>query len=403
MSGSVPAAKPKATPRIALRIGGQVIRGVVHADIRRRLTDVSGRFLVEIYDAAGAAATFGWNVPSLYAALVGNEVIEISLDGEVVLIGYGYEPRRRIDPDGIHFSIAGRDRTGDLADCAALPNGPAMFSGVDLLHVANVVCAPFGIPVRADTDVGAPFTRLVANPHDTALTFLEMAARQRSVLLTSDGIGGLLLTDGGATRAPEPLMVPGNVVTAEDGHDFSQRFSDFFVKGQTWAAPSGSAALDYAGTPAGAPDPGASPGAESEIFGRDILMTGHAIDPQVTRWRPTVRLTRSQAGMSSVQEQAEWGVRVTRGMAVERDYTVLDWRAGPFNELWKPNQLVGVVNPFDQIDGDQLIAGLRYLWGEQGARTDLHLVGPTAFDRIDEAGSRKRHTAFGTSRQSGKV
>ena len=84
-------------------------------------------------------------------------------------------------------------------------------------------------------------------------------------------------------------------------------------------------------------------------------MTGHARDPEITRYRPHVRLTRSQSGMSSTQEQAEWAVRVARGMAQSLTVTVLDWRAGADRVLWKPNQLAAVYDPYSGTDKDMLI------------------------------------------------
>ena len=161
---------------------------------------------------------------------------------------------------------------------------------------------------------GNPSPLLAANPHETALSFLEKAARQRSALLTSDGVGGLLLTNGGTTRAPEPLRIGGNVQSSEGDQDWTHRFSDYIVKGQTAAAGGRRAGRSPALTPSvtppsGAAAPGGTPGAASEVERAGIVMTGHAIDPQVTRYRPTVRLVRTQSGMSSVQEQADWALK----------------------------------------------------------------------------------------------
>jgi prophage tail gpP-like protein len=121
-------------------------------------------------------------------------------------------------------------------------------------------------------------------------------------------------------------------------------------------------------------------------------MTGHARDPEITRWRPDVRLTRTQSGMSTTQEQAEWAVRVARGLGTKLTYTVLGWRAGPDKKLWRPNQVVQVVDPWSGIDKKMLISAVRYRYGAEGEITLLTLVGVTAFDRINEAEKRRHRT-----------
>jgi prophage tail gpP-like protein len=291
------------------------------------------------------------------------------------------------------MSIAGRDKTGDLVECSALPKGPAEYRGVDMLHVAQAECAPFGITVRADVDIGAPFDRLSRHPHETVLAFLEKAARQRAILLVSDGIGGLLLTRGGSSRAPDDLVVGGNVQEAQWEDDWDRRFSDYYVKGQTdqhRQRAGKPVALDSTVEPlTGDPEPATEPGPASVTESTSILMTGHAIDPEITRYRPTVRLTRSQSGMSTTQEQAEWMLRVARGQAERLRYTVLDWRAGANKVLWRPNQVAYVYDPFAERAKDMLIAGVTYLFDADGARTELRVVGITAYDRINEA-DRKR-------------
>lgn len=361
--------------------------------IERDIKQISGGFTLDYVDEGRAAQALPNLIakPPFFRIIRRGMPFEVAIDGEIVMIGWLGEVKVGWTADGLTASLQGRDKTGDLVDCAALPNGPAEFHGVDLLYVARQVCAPFGISVRAETDVGDPFERLAVNPHETALAFLEKAARQRSVLLVSDGVGGLLLTNGGSTPGPASLTVPGNVQAVEF-HDSEQgRFSDVFVKGQTdgrrthGPAP----AMQTTYIPTGAPN---VPGSATTTAASTVLMTGHARDPEIARWRPTVRLTRTQSGMSTTQEQAEWAVRVARGLGTKLTYTVLGWRAGPDKKLWRPNQVVQVVDPWSDIDKPMLIAGVRYRYGAEGEITQLSLVGVTAFDRINEAEKRRHRT-----------
>lgn len=393
------------TSSIALKIDGVgSFSKWTGVNIERDIKQISGGFQLE-YDDEGRAATALPNLiaaPPFFAAIRRGMAFELAVDGEPVMLGWIGEIQVGWKAGALSATFLGRDRTGDLVDCAALPNGPAEFHGVDLLHVAQTVCAPFGITVRAETDLGEPFERLAAAPHETALAFLEKAARQRSVLLVSDGVGGLLLTKGGSTPGPAALTVPGNVQAVEFKDSEQGRFSDVFVKGQTdghkthGPAP----ALDNSAEPLTAGP--VTPVSATTTQASTVLMTGHAADPEITRWRPTVRLTRTQSGMSTTQEQAEWAVRVARGLGTQLTYTVLGWRAGPQNALWRPNQVVQVVDPWSGIDKPMLISGVRYRRGAEGDITQLSLVGVTAFDRINEAQRRRQRTTKNAINRTGE-
>ena len=409
MSGFLNTLKAKTAPaktptsRMKLTVGGQVFTNFIDVTIERDLQNIAGRFNVVAVDQARLAAAFpakGAKPPAPPAPLQAGLAATLAIDADTVLTGYLERVSWRQTATDITFRFTGRDKTGDLVECAAMPNGPAEFHGMTLLQVAQQVCQPFGISVKADVDVGAPFDRLALHPHDTALSCLEKAARQRSTLLVSDGVGGLLLTRGGTTRGPNPLRIGELIQEAEGDVDWSHRFSDYFVKGQTAKSRLGTApALTSSVTPLAATPPVASvPATASAAEASAIMMTGHAIDPDITRWRPRVIMVRTQSGMSTVQEQAEWALRVAKGQANTLIYTVLDWRAGKSKTLWRPNQLVAVFDPFAGINGDMLIAGVTFRYSEDGMTTRLRLVGTTAYDLTNlPAKGRTRSTGGKTS------
>ncbi len=382
------------TARVRVSLAGYTFTQVIRVTIARDLQNIAGTFEIVLLDDV-----------RLYRALqayVGDRqqgapetapglAVNLAIDNEVVLVGWIDKALLRWSADTIECHLTGRDKTGDLVDCAALPNGPAEFRGVDLLHVAKKVAEPFGITVKAEVDIGGPFAQLSLHPHQTALAFLESAARQRAVLLVSDGVGGMLLTRGGATRAPGPLRLGENVVEITAGFDWTQRFSDYFVKQQSARTGTATPArLDHSIAPAATTDAG-SYGPASKAEAKQIIATGHAIDPEVKRWRPTVRLTRTQSGMTTVQEQAEWMLRVARGHSDIIHIRVLDWRSGDKNELWRPNTLATVYDPYSGLDKEMLIAGIAYRFDDGGYRTELRVVGRTAYDRINEAERRHGH------------
>jgi prophage tail gpP-like protein len=381
---------------LTLKIAKQSFSSWTSASIDRDLQNMAGGFDLKYVDELRAARAVSLSGMALTPSSIdaGSPCV-ISIDDEVVLDGYIDDLDLEWSGETISAQVLGRDRTGDLVDCAAAPYGPAEFKGVDLLAIAATICKPFGIPVRAETSVGAPFERLAVAPHENALPLLEKAARQRAVLLVADGTGGLLLTTGGSSRGPAALIVGQNAQATHTRFSWRRRFSDVFVKGQTdsRARRTGRApAMDHTAVPLTADPLPPAPAAASADEASTVLMTGHAVDPEITRWRPTVRMTRTQSGMSTTQEQAEWAVRVARGMGDTLTYTVLGWRAGPANALWRPNQVVPVYDPYAGIDQDMLIAGVKYIIGPEGQKTQLRVTGRTAFDRINESERRRpRH------------
>lgn len=385
---------PFASSRVTLTVGGVAYSGWKTVSIARDLRDISGKFSLANFDAGRAAAAFPGSVRgAVPSPVLRRQACTLAIDGETVLDGWIDQISGDTGAKELGTSFAGRDRTGDLADCAGVPNGPAEWHGATILQIAQQLCAPFGIRVAAQAPVGAPFRRLAVAAHESVLATIEKAARQRGLLVLSDGVGGLLLTDGGRTAAPADLRCPGNARRTRFRFDDTKRFSDIYVKGQSEKA---AGTRGPGGPPIGhdyAPGPIATPPNAQAAESAGILMTGHAVDPDVTRYRPTVRMVRTQSGGASVQQQAEWAVRVARGESTELTYTVLDWRAGAANALWRPNTVVRVTDPFAGIDDRMLIRAVKYRVGPDGEHpdtpvTEIDVVGLTAFDQAPKAASK---------------
>lgn len=385
----VPTWTAEPASRITVKIGGVLLTRIVALTIERDLDALAGRFALDVVDDGRLAASFparpGDPHPTPLPMIQGQKV-QIALDGETVLVGWIDAPHVRWTATALSCRLIGRDLTGDLVDCAAAPNGPAEWHGAGLLAIAQGVCAPFAVRARADVDLGAPFTRLAVHPHETVLSCLDKAARQRAVLMTSDGVAGLVFTRGGITRAPAALRMGENVQSGAGDDDWHRRWHDYWVKGQTARAAGRRKGVAPALTHALAPNavwPTSVPGPATAVEAAGVINTGHAVDPVVTRWRPTVRLARTESGMNTAQIQAEWALRTARGASHGLRYTVLDWRAGPQNLLWRPNQTTAVWDPMAGIDGDMLIAGVAYHWDGHGARTELRVVGRGTYDLLD--------------------
>lgn len=381
--------------RVTLTVGGRVFGPWTEVEIVRDLSDIAGSFRLSYYDAARAArALRPAERPEGLMELKTGQEARVEIDGELVLLGWIDEVDLEWGPDHLNAVVTGRDRTGDLVDCAATVDGPAEYRGITLLEIARRIAAPFGIAVRSEVGAGRLFDRFSVDVAETAMSAIEKATRQAAVLLTSDGVGGLVLTKSGVRRAPHPLRLPGNVAVGRAKFNWRARFSDYIYKSQQEGAGhsrTGGPAQDHTATPLTAipPAPAAAAGEA-----RGIIRTGRARDPEVTRYRPRVRLVRSEGGGATAEAQADWMMRTARGQSEGLTYDVPDWRAGPVGaggqqRLWRPNELVAVVDPYAGIDRDMLIAAVTYRFDARGSRTELRVVGPEAFDRIQEDARRR--------------
>lgn len=395
------------TRRVALEIDGLILNWWTDISIQRDLAEIAGSFELTMRDPARSMQTWPYaspDFPFLPPINWGGKAI-IRIDDEPVLIGW-VEDVNPTAGDSPSLSISGRDVTGDLVDCSAAPTGPTEFFGLDLLEIAQRICAPFDITATADVDVGEPFDKFALDCGETAMSAIEKGARQRAVLVVSDGIGGLILTRSGQTRAPGDLFLPGNLTASSGKFSSRERYSDYYVKGQSGGGKgkkASKAGLDGTAQPLGEGSFDAPRPDESSAKGQ-VTILGHARDEEITRYRPIVAQTRTEASTVDAQTQAEWMARVAEGKGTQFEGEVRDWRIN--GGLWRPNELVMVDDAYQDLNRDLLVSGICYNYNERGERTQLRLVGPEAYDLIpmdDRKKNRKRKGKKGSGKGSGAL
>lgn len=392
-----------ATGAIVLKANGKPFSVWTEASVTRDLSDIAGSFAFDYDDTVRYAAALPIpDMGDLGKVLLPGADIRIEVDGECVLTGYATDINLDTGPDELRASVLGFDPTIDLVECSANPQGPVEYKGLDLTGIVARLVTPFGLKVRAEVDVGDPFPLFSLDVSEPVMAAIEKAARQRGILVVSDGVGGVVLTQSGSQRGAAPLTWGDNIHRSHVQLSARGRFSHHWIKGQLPRVHKGgggkkaAARLDASVAPLGEGAAISAPAAQGGStrsrrhkrgHGKHgpVYQTGHATDPGVLRYRPKIWITRAQAGLDTVDEQAEWRARVTAAQADRMSYTVVGWRPATGAALWRPNTLVAVTDPLRGLNGvDQLIAGVEFIDGEQGARTVLRVVDPVSFTLDEE-------------------
>jgi len=365
---------------IELTIDGAVHRGWRSAKITIGIEHAAGEFSLEMAErwsrsADGTARRVRPGAPC-----------SLSLDGEVVVEGYIDTVEGDYDEKNHVLRATGREKTGDLVDCAAVVNGPHEFRGLKLDELCRRLCRPYGVTVTAEVDVGRPFDRFAIQPGEQAWDAIERACRQRAILAFGDGRGRLLLTQSGRGGTGAGALKlggkDGNIRRARAEFDWKQRRSLVVVRGQGEGASVGEQLWDAT-----------DPGAPRMIEGAPAVMRGRgearATDPEIDRYRPQVVIAEAAGQGASFAERAAWEVRVRAGRSIRVHYTVPGWR-GRDGALWRPNTRVEIEDGYLRLAREMVIASVTWsLTAEQGSLTEIEVLPVDAYSLLAEPERRR--------------
>lgn len=339
-------------PEFILLLDGQPWEGWEGIEVTRSIDRMSGAFNVEL------AKNRKDGDIALQGGMETGMTANIEIDGQTVLAGYLFGMQYEYDATRVAIAASGRDRTADLIDCAAAVDGAHDFLNQSLTSIVSKIAAPYGITVRAETDVGRPFTRASVQPGETAFEIIDRLCRQRGVLCISDGIGGLVIVKPAAQRSKGILIYGDNIIAGSVTHDASELFSLYVVKGQ------------------------AEPMAADTEASATVTPSARVSDASVKRHRPKVIIAEAQGYEMTLAERAAWEKMHARSQSKRASYTVQGWYADPdTRDLWRPNTIVPVVDERAALfKRDMLIAGVSYRRNSAGTVTVLDLVMPDAFD-----------------------
>lgn len=329
--------------KVSLRVNGKEYSGWKTVSITRSMESAAGTFDVSLTEKWSGQAE-SWPILPGFACVV-------SIDGATVISGYVDDFIPSFDARSHTIRVTGRDKTCDLVDCSAIWKA-GQWQNRNLLQIARDLCSPFGITVKAETSVGDAFKTLTIQAGESVFEVLESAARQRGVLLVSNGMGGLVITRASDTLIRTALIEGENMLSASGQFSHKDRFSQYRVMGE-------------------------NAGSDFTTAQHNAKASATVTDKAIKRYRPLVIMAEQQGDAAKLKERAQWEANVRTGRGSTIQTVVQGWTHA--DGLWTPNTRVHVTSKKLKVDRPMLITSVTFTLDEAGTKTDLSLCLPEAF------------------------
>lgn len=330
---------------VELLVNGTVYSGWTDVTVRRSIEAVAGSYRLELTDR--------WPGQSEPWPLLPSDQCTVRDGDDTLISGYIDTIDGTLAGDDHSLGVSGRDRTADLVDSSA-DMTPGEWSGLTLLQVAQKIAEPYGITVRAEVDVGQPFSVFKLQPSETGFEAIEQAARQRGLLLVSDSEGNLVITRPGNRRTADALIQGENVLRARASASHQDRYARYVCLGQR-------------------------PGDDNTFGEQAAGVRAEARDSAIgNRERTLVVIAEKGVSPAAAKNRAEWEAATRAARAATLSVIVQGWRQSD-GSLWTPNRLVPVDIPALRAQGDLLISQVTYRYGQQGQLVELALARADAY------------------------
>lgn len=346
---------------LSVVVNGKKYENLVSYDVSRSVEDLSGSFSIEM--------TNGWEKEPPVKL---RSRIEVLVNDTKVLTGFVEKLSVRYDNSQHIIRFSGRDKVCDLID-STLGSNVELKAPVSLDAIFKRVMKEINMTgVKIINQAGKlpdfqPGDLVSGNVDESIFQFLEKYVRKRQVLMTTDGLGNILLTRTGSRKAgcaivhkvSESQLQPNNVKSAEIEWDDTERFNLYRIHSQ--------------GNTAGA-------GRAVKLSNKEIASRlGTATDPEIRKTRVLDLMAESSTDVATLYERARWEaiVRLARGMSYHcelQGHTMTE-----NGKPWEPNLLVDVLDDFHLVSDTLLIKTVHYSLDSNGSVTNLELVDPDSY------------------------
>lgn len=339
-------------------------RGVQRGSVTLSLEELAPKFSFGYQSDLGPGRHDEGEAWGLFAG----DLIEILVDGEMLVDGYVVKSKVSRNAQAHSFQADGLAATLDLIDCEYMGR-PRAFTRAKVSQIVAQIVQPWDFTVEVIGDEGDVLPRFKVEKSEKAFEAITRACRQRGLWPRyRPGTYTIELVGLDATAGSTPLVLGENVIEMERDTDWSERFSE------------------YSGV-------GSCSGTDDQ-YGDATRFRDKLYDAGILRHRPMRLPARGADGVRDLATRLKLERNHRAGNSETITCTVSGWRDYEGN-LWRPNNLHVVDAPELGIQTPKLlITTVEYGWDvdmKQGFVAKLTLKRRETFDHeatypMDERG-----------------
>jgi prophage tail gpP-like protein len=329
---------------VALEINGVEHKGWLALEVTKSLETLCGSFQMVLTDR--------WNATPSPMNLIPGSKCKVTIDGEQVIDGYIDVVEIQVAADRHEIRVSGRDKTGDLVDCA-VTTGTGEWRNLKLEDLVEKLVEPFGIEVKTEVETGELIPKFNVEQGMTVFEAVQKLCALRGCLAVSDSEGNLVITRAASERAASKIEQGKNLLEGTATYDFTERFSEYIVKGQRRT--------------------------DDNVDARTAATAkGKVTDENVERFRPMLIVAEGQADKAKTEARARWEAAVRRGRSRAYEVMVNGWK-DERGGLWKINTVTTLKAAMLGVNADLLIASASFVLDDRGEITRLRVVPPETY------------------------
>lgn len=330
---------------VVLKVSGKDYSGWTSIEVTKGIENLSGAFNLIL--------TNRWPGTKKAMDLRPGLECQVSISGETLINGYIDVLNINYSSDTHEIRVAGRDKAADLIDCS-IAKGTGEWKNLTFDKIITELVSPFGITVKSEVSPGPAIKKFNIEQGMTVYEAIQKLCVQRGCLAISDNDGNILLTQAGTETGGTNLVEGDNILEASANYDFTQRFSEYIVKGQ-------------------------KAGSDNEDAVTATTPKANISDSNIGRYRPTVIIADGQNDKAKAEDRAKWEAAVRRGKSRVFEITVQGWSASKNGGIWKTNQKVTLKAPALGVSQGLVIANTIFRLDESGQKTVITLSPEEAF------------------------
>jgi prophage tail gpP-like protein len=284
--------------------------------------------------------------------------VQLYAGTDIVVSGYVDRIKIKAAKTETGINISGRSITEDIVDCVNIAS-PDEWRNKTFLQIATALCERYSVEVVAEVTEGITDTkigRFRIRRGEKVFQALDRLARKRSVMLTDDEQGRLVITRAGAVRSETKLSLGDNVIESDFDYDASGLYSLIHCRG--WQPPEDNDSADI------------------------IAVFSEASEDAVNRPRILEVMPEGRATRENCQRRAQTEAMARSGRSIDGTIKVMGWRQNN-GELWRPNLLVQYRDTVQGIKADLLIVSVDFTLSlDEGEVCTMRLAPPEAYELL---------------------